>query len=304
MKHFVSLKDYSREQLETLLELGAQLKAQRGYHDKVLEGQTVAMLFTKPSNRTRVSFEVGAKELGAHTICLGPQEVKMGAREMVKDVARVLSRYVHAIVIRTFDHEDVVQLAQWSDVPVINGLTDLFHPCQILADVMTVREHKTHVENPKIVYVGDGNNILNSWLYAAGLLGLNFVYSTPVAYQPQKAIVQEVQNLAQSSGAQIQYFEDPLEAVADADIIYTDVWVSMGQEVKAQERQKLFMSYQVNEALLTKAKSDGSVMHCLPAHRGLEVEEVVLDGPHSIVFDQAENRMHIQKAIMQSLIVS
>ncbi|OED34986.1 ornithine carbamoyltransferase [PVC group bacterium (ex Bugula neritina AB1)] len=301
MKHFISLKDFTAKEINDLLEFASEFKRFPLKNPSLLEGRTLAMLFTKPSNRTRVSFEVGAKELGAHTLFLGPQEVQMGKRETVEDISRVLSRYVHGIVFRTFDHEDIVRFAKVSSVPVINGLSDLLHPCQILADLLTIKEHKGKIKDTKIVYLGDGNNVLNSWIYASNLLSLDFVYSTPKAYQPPSFILEEAQTLEGAKEANIRYEEDPLKAVLDADIVYTDVWISMGEKGKNESREDIFLPYQINESLLKKANPQALVMHCLPANRGMEVDEFVLDGPQSIIFDQAENRLHAQKAILQKL---
>lgn len=301
-KDFLTLKDFSKDQLKDLVRLAMDLKENRYTHAKSLQDKSVALVFSKPSNRTRISFEIGAKELGAHTVYLGPKELQLGQRESVEDVAEVMARYVDAIVVRTFAHEDVETLSEHASIPVINGLTDLLHPCQILADMMTIAEHKKNDEHLKVAYVGDGNNMVHSWLYGAAISGLNFTYSTPNAYQPLKSIVQDAKTMSAASGAELLYEEDPHVAVKDADIIYTDVWASMGQEDEIEERTKVFMPYQVNEALLKEAKPDVSLMHCLPAHRGLEVDDTVLNGKHSIVFDQAENRLHAQKAVMQTLI--
>jgi ornithine carbamoyltransferase len=301
-KHFLTLKDFSKAELQEFLTLAKDLKAKRTTHGQPLLDKSVVMMFSKPSNRTRISFEIGAKELGASTVYLGDKEISLGERESLEDVAEVVSRYAHMLVVRTFAHEDLLTLAKHASIPVINALTDACHPCQTLADILTIMEHKKKaLEDLKIVYVGDGNNMLHSWLYGVAVMGLNFVYSTPQDYQPQRTIVEEAQRMAQHSGAQIVYVEDPQEAVSSGDIVYTDVWASMGQEDEVEKRSKIFLPYQVNEALLKNAKDDVSLMHCLPAHRGLEVNETVLNGPHSIIFDQAENRLHAQKAIMQML---
>ena len=302
MKDLVSIKDLTKEQITELFSLAKDLKAKRSEQDFCpLKDKKVAMLFTKPSNRTRVSFEVGIVELGGYSLYLGPKEIRLGEREAIKDAAKVLSRYVDAIVIRTFAHKDVEELAFHADVPVINGLSDKCHPCQILADMLTIEE-KIGIQQKKIVYVGDGNNIVHSWFYAAAIMGLHFVVSTPKAYKPDQDIFQEALLKAKETGANIQYEEDPKQAVKDADVVYTDVWASMGQESEIKKRKKVFSSYQINKDLLCLAKENVLFMHCLPAHRGDEVTDEVLDGPNSIVYDQAENRLHIQKAVLMSLV--
>ncbi len=301
MENLISIKDLSKEEILYLLESAKKIKKDRkNFKDQVLKGKTVALIFTKPSNRTRVSFEVGIVELGGYPLYLGPQEIRLGEREAIKDAARVLARYVDGIVIRTFDHNDIVELAKYADIPVINGLSDLSHPCQILADILTIDE-KIGLKDKKIVYVGDGNNIVNSWLYASAKLGLHFVVSTPANYKSDKNIFSEALDMGKKSGAKIEYVVDPKEAVKDADVIYTDVWVSMGQEKESESKKKMFKPYQVNKKLTSLAKKDFLFMHCLPAHRGEEVVDEVLDGENSVVIDEAENRLHIQKAVMVEL---
>jgi ornithine carbamoyltransferase len=299
-KDLVSIKDLSKQDIEEIFALTSAMK-KGDINSKPLEGKSIAMIFTKPSNRTRVSFEVGIFELGGYPVYLGPKEIRIGERETVEDAAKVMSRYIKGVVIRTFDHDDVVKFAKYADVPVINGLSDLFHPCQILADIFTIKE-KIGLEGKKIVYVGDGNNIVHSWLYGAAKLGLHFVLSTPVEYKVNQDIFDDVLNIAKETGANIEYIEDPQEAVVGADVIYTDVWASMGKEKEEEAREKHFSAYKVDEKLVSKANKDYLFMHCLPAHRGKEVADEVIDGPNSVVCDEAENRLHVQKAILSLLI--
>ncbi|HOZ22507.1 MAG TPA: ornithine carbamoyltransferase, partial [bacterium] len=256
------------------------------------------MIFQKPSNRTRVSFEVGMYQLGGHAIYLGPAEIGLGTRESVADVARVLSRFTNGIMARVFGHDLVEGLAKWAPVPVINGLSDLLHPCQILGDLLTIIEHKGGYEGVKIAYVGDGNNIVNSFINVAGILPLDLRVACPKGYEPNAEILAAAREKAVSK---ITVVRDPVEAVSGADVVYTDTWASMGQEAEAEARRKAFKRYQVNSKLLEHAARDYIFMHCLPAHRGEEVTDEVMDGPHSVVFDEAENRLHIQKAIMVKL---
>jgi ornithine carbamoyltransferase len=285
--------------LERARELKALLK--RGERPQTLEGRSVAMFFEKPSLRTHVTFEAGVTQLGGHAIWLKPEEVGIGTRETPGDVAANLSRWVDAIVARTYSHHLVEELAASATIPVINGLTDLLHPCQVMADFQTMQEHLP-LSEAVIAYVGDGNNMANSLLLGAAVLGLELRLATPESHRPALRVRKRADEIAARSGARIRWSEDPVEAVRDADFVYTDTWTSMGQEAEAEMRRSLFRPYQLNVALLAHAAPDAFVMHCLPAHRGEEITDEVLDGPRSIVFDQAENRLHAQKAVMEKLL--
>mgnify|MGYP001337884606 CR=1 FL=1 len=295
-KDLLTLFDLTREELDRLFE-----EADRLRHDRSavpLRGQTVAMVFQKPSLRTRVSFEVAVSQLGGHTTFLSQESIGIGTRESVHDVALLLSRYCEAIVARLFDHQVLVDLAQFATIPVINALTDLSHPCQVLADLYTVRRHGRLRPGVTVAFVGDGNNVANSWLEVSTLYPIRFLLAAPEGYQPDPAIVQRARDAGVSS---IEIVVDPKEAVRDADVVYTDVWTSMGQEAEAEKRKKAFKDYQVSEALMREAPSECLVMHCLPAHRGEEITDGVIDGPRSVVFDQAENRLHVQRAVLAAL---
>lgn len=305
MKHFLSIADLTPDELRNLLDLATRLKTEwrNGGNKPVLQGKSLALVFQKPSLRTRVSFEMGMVHLGGYAFYLSPNEVKMGGRESVADVARVLSGYVDAVMARVFEHDHILELAKYSSVPIINGLSDYNHPAQALADFFTVLEHKGDPEGLKMTYVGDANNVARSLLFAAMKLGTHFTIATPSGY----GLDQETIDLAKSfstAGAQIELYEDPAQAVADADVIYTDVWTSMGQEAEKETRLKIFPPYQINQQLVSKAKADCIVMHCLPAHRGEEITDEVADGPNSVLFPQAENRMHAQKAILVELLTN
>ncbi len=302
-RHFLDLADFSKDELLFFLDVALDLKKRwlLGERPKPLSGKIIALLFEKPSLRTRVSFEVATRQLGGESFYLGPQEVGLGKREAVKDVALVLGRMVDAIVLRTFAHETVLEVAKYSGVPVINGLSDLHHPCQVLGDLLTVLEKKGTL-NVKIVFVGDGNNVCHSWIVAAARLGLSLTVSTPERYRPLRSIWEWAQEEAKRSGARITYEPDPRKAVEGAQVVYTDVWASMGKEGELEERLPFFWPYQVNRDLLTLASCDVLVMHCMPAHRGQEITDDVMDGPHSVVIDEAENRLHAQKAILNLLL--
>ncbi|MDZ7315501.1 MAG: ornithine carbamoyltransferase [candidate division KSB1 bacterium] len=302
-RDFLQIVDFSREEIFTLFKLCADLKAKTKARQEhhLLKGKTLAMLFQKPSTRTRVSFEVGMVQLGGHALYLSPQEVGLGQRESVADVARVLSRYVDGIMARVFGHDIVEGLARHASVPVINGLSDLTHPCQVMGDIFTAAEHKGRYENLKVAFIGDGNNVANSWINLAARLQLDLRIGCPEGYEPNGDILRRAQDAGLSS---IRVLHDPIEAVKDADVVYTDVWASMGQEEEAEQRRRIFRPYQVNAELLVHAADDCLFMHCLPAHRGEEVTDEVIDGPHSIVFDEAENRLHIQKAILVHLMAN
>ncbi|MGQ9467270.1 MAG: ornithine carbamoyltransferase [Anaerolineae bacterium] len=305
MKHFLSLADLSPEEIHRLLDLAIELKAewQQGGNRPLLKGKTLGMIFQKPSLRTRVSFDMAMLHLGGHALYLSPNEIQLGVRESIPDVARVLSRYVDAIMARVFAHSDVVTLAEYSRVPVINGLSDYSHPCQGLADFLTIIEKKGRdLRGKKLAFVGDGNNVATSLLFGATKLGMDFAIATPSGYELPASVWELGQKFAAESGSRLLATHDPVEAVREADVIYTDVWASMGQEAEAAQRAQVFPPYQVNAALVAKAKPDVIVMHCLPAHRGQEITDDVADGPHSVLWDQAENRMHAQKAILVELI--
>jgi ornithine carbamoyltransferase len=304
MDHFLSLADLGPDELRGLLNLAVELKEEwrDGGNRPLLKGKTLGMVFQKPSLRTRVSFEMGMIHLGGQALYLSPFEIQLGKRESVPDVARVLSRYVDGIMARVFGHADVLTLAEHSRVPVINGLSDYNHPCQGLADFLTIVERKGQdLGGRKLAFVGDGNNVATSLLFGATLLGMDFAIAGPAGYELPADVWALGQQFAAASGSHLLATHDPHEAVVGADVVYTDVWASMGQEAEAEERARIFMPYQVNEVLVAAAKPDAIVMHCLPAHRGQEITDGVCDGPHSVLWDQAENRMHAQKAILVKL---
>jgi ornithine carbamoyltransferase len=299
-RDFIDFKDFSADELEYLLSLSVTLKkkCKAGETFQPLQGKTLGMIFTKASTRTRVSFEVGMFQLGGHALFLSGSDTQIGRGEPIADTAQVLSRYVDGIMIRTFAHEDVVELAKYASVPVINALTDLHHPCQVLADILTLYEYKQTLKGLTVAYVGDGNNMAHSWLMAAPKFGLNLRVASPKGYACDAGIVAEAKELAKQCGTEVVVTEDPVEAVKQADVIYTDVWASMGQEAEQAQRVQAFQGYQVNAELCSHAKEDYLFMHCLPAHRGEEVTAEIIDGPHSVIFDEAENRLHVQKAIL------
>lgn len=303
-KDFLTLADYSKEEIEYLLHLAVELKEKQrnGEQYTPLSGKTLAMIFEKPSTRTRVSFEVGMVQLGGHALYLSSRDLQIGRGETIADTARVLSEYVDAIMIRTFEHEKVEELAQYATIPVINGLTDDDHPCQALADLLTIYEVKGKLQGLKLAYIGDGNNMAHALMLAAAKVGMDCAIASPKGYEPKEAIVKEAKHIASESGATVVVTNDPYEAIADADVVYTDVWASMGQEAEANERMHIFAPFQVNEALVQQAKQDFIFLHCLPAHRGEEVTEGVIDGAHSYIFQQAGNRLHAQKALLVSLL--
>lgn len=297
-RDFLAVTDFNESEIRETLKLAADLKKKKGQILDVLKGKTVACIFHEPSLRTRISFEVGIHELGGYSLYITDNEIKLGVRESIHDVAKVLSRYVAMIEIRTISHDNVIELARHAAVPVINGLTDLLHPCQIMGDMQTIIEHKGKLDNIKVAYLGDGNNVANSWLKASVRIPLDLRIGTRKETLPDEKIVQEARDAGRSK---ISITEDPREAVRGADVIYTDVWASMGQKDKADSQAELLKDYQVNSRLLAAAAKDCIVMHCLPAERGREITDDVMDGEHSVVFDQAENRLHIQKAIMVKL---
>jgi ornithine carbamoyltransferase len=302
VRHFLSIADLERDELRRLLEQSAQLKAEPASALgplPLLAGRTVALIFEKPSLRTRLSFDVGIAQLGGHCVYLSPAEVGLGRRESVSDVARVTSRMADAIVLRVNAHETIEEFARYSQVPVINGLSDLSHPCQGLADIFTIRERKgPDLRGVEIAYIGDGNNVAHSLMLCAAKTGASLRIATPAGYEPLPRYRELAAAEAKSSGAQIAVGNDPIAAVSGADVVYTDVWTSMGQEQEYERRRRAFQGFQLNPALLARAKGDAIVLHDLPAHRGEEITDEVIDGPQSAVFDQAENRMHTEKALL------
>ena len=300
MKHLLSISDITSDELEEILELAEKLKGERykGVVTDYLKNKSLAMLFELPSTRTRVSFEVAMTDLGGHALYLNWNDLQLGRGEPIKDTARVLSRYVHAIMMRVRSHSTLEEFAAHSSVPVINGLSNLEHPCQVIADLLTIKEYKGNLKNVSIAWVGDGNNVCNSMILASALAKMKMTISTPSGYEPDKEIVKK----AIEMGADLKFESNPVKAVKEADVIYTDVWISMGQEAEKDKRLKDFGPYQVNKKLIEAAKDDVIVMHCLPAHRGEEITDDVIEGASSVVFDQAENRLHAQKAILLKLI--
>ncbi|HBQ85924.1 MAG TPA: ornithine carbamoyltransferase [Syntrophomonas sp.] len=299
-RDFISIHDYSAEEIAYMIEVGLELKKMQkaGIAHHILQGKTLGMIFQKSSTRTRVAFEVGMYQLGGHALFLSPRDIQIGRGESVKDTALVLSRMLDGIMIRTFAHEEVLELAKWASIPVINGLTDLLHPTQVIADLMTVKEHKGELKGRKMVFVGDGNNVAHSLLFGGAKTGMEVVIATPKGFEPDSNIVKLAEEDAKATGARVSVAEDPEEAVKGADVIYTDVWASMGEEDQAEEKEKNFKAYQINKHLLSLANKDAIVLHCLPAKRGKEITDEVIDGPQSVVFDEAENRLHAHKAIM------
>ena len=300
-KDFITIRDFSKDELNTILELCARQKpeARNFTLRQTHPGRVLACIFHKPSLRTRISFEVAITQLGGTSLYLTDKEIGIGSREAPKDVAEVLSRYVDAIEIRTFDQKMVTDLARYASIPVINGLTDLLHPCQIMGDIFTVREKLGDIEGKKVVFVGDGNNVSRSWLNAATRFDFKFVLCSPTGYRISESYISEAEK---DGGCDYEWIEDPGEALKGADVVYADVWASMGQEKEAKERMEKFKPYSVNDEMMSIARDTALFMHCLPAHRGLEVTDSVIDGRHSVVYDQAENRLHIQRAILALLI--
>ncbi|HEY3209880.1 MAG TPA: ornithine carbamoyltransferase [Actinomycetota bacterium] len=297
-RNFLSIDDLSPGQLAELLDLSAKVKAAPSDYAGRLSGMSVALIFEKPSTRTRVSFEVGIAELGAHPVALSSAELQLGRGETIEDTGRVLSRYVDAIVLRTFGQERLESLARTATVPIVNALSDFEHPCQCLADLLTVNEHKVRLAGLTLAYVGDGNNVAHSLLLGGAKSGMQVRVATPPGFEPIPQIVQRAQEIGEETGGGAAVSNDPDGAFAGADVLYTDVWASMGQEDEAAERTLVFQSYRIDGAALERAASDAIVMHCLPAHRGQEITDDVIDGPHSVVWDQAENRLHTQKALL------
>ena len=302
-KHLLSLKDYTREDIEEIFDLAARLKADPSAYRAAAAGKSLAMIFQKPSTRTRVSFEVGMFQLGGTALYLGADDIQLNRGETIADTARVLSRLVDAIMARVFAHQDILDLAKYGSVPVINGLSDLLHPCQALADYFTLRERRGSLERLKMAYVGDGNNVCHELMIGATKLGMSFAAACPKGYEPNQLIVKSCVRDAQKLRAPVPVVTvDPMAAVAGADVVYTDVWTSMGQEAEAEARRQAFQGFMVTAEMMTAAHADAVFMHCLPAHRGEEVAAEVIDGPQSVVFDEAENRLHTQKALLLLLL--
>jgi len=298
----ISIQCLDTQGIFDIFSLTEKVKADKTKYADAMKGRSIGLIFQKPSNRTRVSFEIGMVQLGGNALYLGPDEIDMGGRESVKDVACVLSRYLDGIVARTYNHDDIKELALYADVPVINGLSDRAHPCQALTDIFTIKEKLGTFKGITLAYIGDGNNVLNSLMMAATKVGLDMKIASPKGYDPAEDVVDIAKKFAKESGAKIGISNDPKAAAKGADVIYTDVWVSMGQEKDAKKRLKTFKSFQINDNLMKLAKKDCLVMHCLPAHRGQEITDSVIDSKNSVVYDQAENRMHVQKAILLKLL--
>jgi len=301
-KDLLSIAGLPTGDINDILDIGKAVKKDKEKYADALKGKSIGLIFQKPSNRTRVSFEIGMVQLGGYAIYLGPSEIGMGGRESVKDVAKVLSRYLDALVARTYKHEDVEDLARHATVPVINGLSDFEHPCQALSDIFTIKEKFGTFKGITLSFIGDANNVLNSLMFAAAKVGLGMKIATPKGYEPLKKAVDAAKRFAAESGAKIEFTHDPKAAAEGADIIYTDVWVSMGQEKEAAKRMKAFKGFQVNDDIMKLTNKNCLVMHCLPAHRGDEITDSVIDSKNSVVYDQAENRMHIQKAVLLKLL--
>lgn len=302
-RDFLTISDFTSEEIRLIMDAALCLKKElkEGIPHPVLKGKALGMIFTKPSTRTRVSFEVGMVQLGGYPLFLSAQDIQLRRGESLPDTARTLERYLDGIMIRTFAQEDVVELARYASIPVINGLTDLVHPTQVIADLMTVEEHKGKLAGLKLAFIGDGNNVAHSLLEICAKMGVHMTIACPPGYEPDAGILAEARSDAAVTGVQLEVTEDPVDAVRDADVLYTDLWASMGQEAEHDRRAKMFRRYQVNTELLKKAAPGAIVLHCLPAHRGEEITDEVMDGPQSVVFDEAENRLHAHKAIMALL---
>ncbi len=300
-RDFLKILDFTTDEIYETFEIAKDMKKDPLKYSEALKGKTLALIFEKPSLRTRTSFDIGIQQLGGYSLYLSPAEINLGKRESVYDVSMVLDRMVQGIMIRTFGHDIVENMASYTRIPVINGLTDYTHPCQGMADYLTILEKKGELKGLKLTYVGDGNNVAHSLMNGGARLGVNVVISTPAGYEPNLIAFTEAVEAAKMTGAKIEYVKDPYEAVKDADVVYTDTWASMGQEAEADKRRKIFKPYQVNDELMSHAKKDAIFMHCLPAHRNEEVTDSVIDSPQSVVFDEAENRLHVQKAIMLKL---
>ncbi len=305
MKHFLDIADFTSEEIEGMLSLAADLKQEQkqGKSRPLFKGKVLAMVFQKPSLRTRVSFDMAMRDLSGDALYLSPQEIGLGKRESIADVARVLSGYVHVIMARVFEHAHILELAKWSKVPVINGLSDYNHPCQAMADALTIQEEFGSLKGLNVAYIGDGNNVAVSLMKVVTKLGANFRIANPEGYDMPEGDIQLGKAFAAENSGSVTLLHEPRAAAENADVIYTDTWTSMGQEEEAQRREKVFPPYQVNQDLVSLAKPNAIVMHCLPAHRGQEITDEVADGPHSRLFPQAENRMHAQKAILVNLLL-
>ncbi len=303
-RDFLSIADLGRSEIQSLLELGIMMKSQvrGGKLEPVLSGKVVGLLFEKPSTRTRVSFETAIYQLGGQAMYLRADELQLARGEPLKDTARILGAYLNGVVIRTYGHGTLVEFADYAPVPIINALSDLEHPTQIIADLMTVQEVRGRLAGLKFAWVGDGNNVCNSWLLGGAAMGMEVRVSCPKGYEPDTSIVRKAENLARESGGAIELIRDPRKAVEHADVIYTDVWVSMGQEKETKRKEQRFKPYQINAKLVSKAKQDVAVMHCLPAHRGLEITDDVLEGPRSVVWKQAENKLHGARAVLAAFL--
>jgi len=298
------LTQFSKEELFYIMDLAAYIKDKTKKEESypILQGKTLGMIFHKSSTRTRVSFEVGMVQLGGYPLFLSANELQLGRGETIEDTAKTLSRYLDGIMIRTYSHESVIELADNASIPIINGLTDLLHPCQVLADLLTIREKKGVLKGLKMTYIGDGNNVAHSLLTGCAMVGMDIAAVTPKGYEPMASVVNKAETIAVKNGSKVIITNNLQDVIEGSDIVYTDVWTSMGQEKENEKRLKVFQDYQVNSQILQKAKKDVLVMHCLPAHRGEEITSEVMDGPHSIVFDQAENRMHAQKGLMAAIL--
>lgn len=303
-RDFLSLKDFTKEEILALINLAIELKSchKQGIRKDILAGKTLAMIFQKSSTRTRVSFEAGMFQLGGQGLFLNTQDLQMGRGEPIADTARVLSRYVDGILIRTYEQKEVEELAYYSQVPVINGLTDLYHPTQALADMLTIYEHKGKLEGIILAYIGDGNNMVHSLMIGGAKLGMEVRVATPIGYEPKKEVIEMAKTFAEESGGKIILSNSPQDVAQGADVLYTDVWASMGQEKEAEIRKNKFQGFQINDKILKLASEEAIVMHCLPAHRGEEITHEVMEGPQSVVFDEAENRLHAHKAILAALL--
>ena len=303
MKHLLKMADLSKKDIENMLDLADKLKYEKKHNitHHILKGQSLGMLFRKSSTRTRVSFEVGMYDLGGNALFLSPRDLQIGRGESVKDTARVFSRFLDGLMIRTFEQSEVEAFANYGSIPVINGLTDYCHPCQVLADLLTIKEHKGTLKGLKLAYLGDGNNMANSLLYGCTKVGMNISVASPEKYTCPSEVIENAKNTAKETGVTVEITTDAKSAIKDADVVYTDTWISMGQEDQKAEKIKLFGGYQVNKELFSLAKDDAIFLHCLPAYRGYEVTEDVIDGKNSVIFDEAENRLHAQKAVMALL---
>lgn len=303
-KDFLTLKDFTGQEIIDMVQLGIDLKAKlkAGIPTPILAGKSLGMIFQKSSTRTRVSFEVGMYQLGGQALFLSSNDLQIGRGEPIQDTARVLSRYLDAILIRTYSHEEVEKLAEYADIPVINGLTDDYHPTQVIADMITIQEHKGHLKGIKFAYVGDGNNMTHSLMIGGAKVGMDVVVACPEGYMPNSEIVAQAQQYAAEYGGSVTVLHDPKEAIAGADVVYTDTWASMGQEAEKEIRKKAFAGYQVDSAMMALAKPDAIFMHCLPAYRGWEVTDEVMESAQSVVFDEAENRLHAHKAILATVV--